>query len=64
MAKEKLKRMETKNMDEEEFVEVIFQKDLKIKKLKEKLKMVKEIAGSSFPDDAIYKIQELLKDIK
>lgn len=56
-------------MDDEEMVEAIFQRDLKIKKLKEDLneknkllQRIKEIAGSSFPDDAIYKILELLED--
>lgn len=56
-------------MDNEELIEAIFQRDLKIKNLKEenkvlseKIKLVKEIAGSSFSDNAIYKIQELLEE--
>ena len=56
-------------MNEDELVEAIFQRDLKIKnlkkenkELKEKIKIIKEITGSNFPDVAIYKINELLEE--
>ena len=56
-------------MSDDELVEAIFQRGLKIKKLKEenkklkdKLKIIKEILGSNYPDNAVYKINELLEE--